>query len=344
MRVVVIDTESNGNIDVEDLRQKASEHGDSLAALMITYPSTHGVFESTVRDVCKIVHDAGGQVYMDGANLNAMLGVSKPGEIGSDVSHLNLHKTFTIPHGGGGPGIGPIGVRAHLAPFLPNHVVVPEAGPESGIGAVSAAPWGSAGILPIPFAYIALMGGDGLFRATQLAILNANYIATRLEPYFPVLYTGENGKVAHECIIDLRDIKEETGISAEDVAKRLIDYGFHAPTLSFPQPGTLMIEPTESESKAEIDRFCDAMIQIKAEIDAVASGGLPENDNPLVNAPHPAEDLLVEQWDHPYGREEAAYPVESLRRNKYWVPIGRIDAKHGDRTLVCACPPIDSYR
>ncbi|NNF62755.1 MAG: aminomethyl-transferring glycine dehydrogenase [Acidimicrobiia bacterium] len=343
MRVVVVATDDDGNIDIEDLRAKAAEHSDSLAALMITYPSTHGVFESTVRDVCKLIHDHGGQVYLDGANLNALVGVAKPGEIGSDVSHLNLHKTFTIPHGGGGPGVGPIGVMAHLAPFLPNHPVVPEAGPDTGVGAISAAPWGSAGILPIPYAYIKLMGSNGLFEATKLAILGANYIARRLAPHYPVLYTGVNGMVAHECIIDLRQVKDSTGVSAEDVAKRLIDYGFHAPTLSFPVAGTLMIEPTESESKAELDRFCDAMIQIKAEIDAIAAGEQPQNDNLLHNAPHPAEDLLAAEWTHPYSREEAAYPVESLRRNKYWVPIGRVDAKAGDRNVICACPPIESY-
>jgi glycine dehydrogenase len=344
MKVVVVATADNGNIDVADLRAKAEEHADRLGALMITYPSTHGVFEATVTEVCDIVHQHGGQVYLDGANLNALLGVAKPGKFGSDVSHLNLHKTFTIPHGGGGPGVGPIGVKEHLAPFLPGHPLVPDQdGPGDGVGAVAAAPWGSAGILPIPWAYIAMMGPDGLKRATEVAILAANYIAKRLEGHYEVLYKGHNGLVAHECIIDVRPFKSDVGVTVDDFAKRLIDYGFHAPTMSFPVAGTLMIEPTESESKAELDRFCDAMIAIKGEVDAIAAGHVPLDDSPLRNAPHTTEDLVADSWEHPYGREEAAYPVESLRRDKYWSPVGRIDAKYGDRNVMCACPPMDVY-
>jgi glycine dehydrogenase len=335
LRVVVVSCDSNGDVDVADLAAKLAVHRDTVAALMITYPSTHGVFEVEVRKICEMVHEAGGQVYVDGANMNALVGVAPPGEWGGDVSHLNLHKTFCIPHGGGGPGVGPVAVKRHLAPFLPNHSVVREAGPETGPGAISAAPWGSAGILPIPWMYITLMGGEGLAHATKVAILNANYIAKRLDAAFPVLYTGPGGLVAHECIIDVR--QHET-VSNEDVAKRLIDYGFHAPTMSFPVAGTLMIEPTESESLVEIDRFCDAMLAIRAEIDLVEAGEWPADDNPLVNAPHPAQDLLVSDWPHPYSREVAAYPVESLRADKYWVPVGRVDNGHGDRNLVCSCP------
>ena len=338
MRVVVVACDANGNVDVADLKAKAAQHADQLAAIMITYPSTHGVFETAVREITDIVHAHGGQVYIDGANLNAMVGLCGPGHFGGDVSHLNLHKTFCIPHGGGGPGVGPIGVKAHLAPFLPGHGTTGLA----GIGAVAAAPWGSASILPITWTYITLMGRDGLRHATVTAILNANYIARRLEAHYPVLYRGENGMVAHECILDLRPIKDSTGISVDDVAKRLMDFGFHAPTMSFPVPGTLMIEPTESESKAELDRFCDAMIAIREEIAKVASGEYPPADNPLVNAPHTAE-AIAGEWTHPYSREVAAYPVASLRGNKYWSPVGRVDNVYGDRNLVCACPPMSEY-
>ena len=338
MRVVVVACDTNGNVDVADLKAKAAQHAEQLAAIMITYPSTHGVFETAVREITDIVHAHGGQVYIDGANLNAMVGLCGPGQFGGDVSHLNLHKTFCIPHGGGGPGVGPIGVKSHLAPFLPGHAAV---GLE-GIGAVAAAPWGSASILPITWTYITLMGRDGLRHATVMAILNANYIAQRLEPHYPVLYRGENGLVAHECILDLRPLKDSTGVTVDDVAKRLMDFGFHAPTMSFPVPGTLMIEPTESESKAELDRFCDAMIAIRAEIAKVASGEFDARDNPLVNAPHTAE-AIADEWTHPYSRELAAYPVASLRGNKYWSPVGRVDNVYGDRNLVCACPPMSDY-
>jgi len=345
LEVVVVATDRDGNIDLGDLRRKTEEHAEHLAALMITYPSTHGVFEPTVSEVCEIVHECGGQVYVDGANLNALLGIAKPGEFGGDVSHLNLHKTFAIPHGGGGPGVGPIGVRSHLEPFLPGHPLVPDqAGARDGLGAVSAAPWGSAGILPISWSYIALMGAAGLLRASQVAVLSANYIAARLAPHYPVLYTGPNGLVAHECIVDLREIKAEVGVTADDVAKRLIDYGFHAPTMSFPVAGTLMIEPTESESLAELDRFCDAMVAIKAEIDQIAAGEMPLVDSPLRNAPHPAEDLMAAGWSRPYSRQAAAYPAAGLYGDKYWPPVSRIDAHYGDRNVVCVCPPIEEHR
>ncbi|MEO3823873.1 aminomethyl-transferring glycine dehydrogenase [Actinomadura sp. B10D3] len=343
MRVVVVACDEGGNIALDDLHAKIGEHGERLAAIMVTYPSTHGVFEETITEVCAAVHDAGGQVYVDGANLNALVGLARPGEFGSDVSHLNLHKTFCIPHGGGGPGVGPIGVREHLAPFLPSHPLRPEAGPRTGAGPISAAPWGSAGILPISWAYIAMMGPDGLRAATEGAIVGANYLAARLAPHYPILYTGRNGLVAHECIADLRRITKETGITAEDVAKRLIDYGFHAPTLSFPVAGTLMIEPTESEDLAELDRFCDAMIEIRREIRRVADGGYDREDNPLKNAPHTAGCLVSDDWKHPYTREEAAYPVPSLREAKYWPPVRRIDQAYGDRNLVCSCPPPEAY-
>ncbi len=343
MRVVVVACDDQGNVDVDDFRAKADEHADRLAALMVTYPSTHGVFEERIGEICDIVHTHGGQVYVDGANLNALVGVARPGWFGGDVSHLNLHKTFCIPHGGGGPGVGPVAARAHLAPFLPNHPAAPEAGPATGPGPVSAAPWGSAGILPISYTYTKLMGPDGLRRATAVAILSANYVAARLGEHFPVLYTGEHGRVAHECIIDLRPITKATGVTVDDVAKRLIDYGFHAPTMSFPVAGTLMIEPTESEPLVEIDRFCDAMIAIKAEIDEVASGAVAHDDSALAHAPHTAEDLLVTDWDRPYSREQAAYPVRSLRRGKYWPPVSRIDGGYGDRNLVCACPPPEAF-
>ena len=344
MRVVVVKTSDDGSIDVEDLLAKANQHADALAAIMVTYPSTHGVFEDSIVEVCDIVHEYGGQVYLDGANLNAMVGIAEPGGFGSDVSHLNLHKTFAIPHGGGGPGIGPVAVKAHLAPFLPGHPLIPSMpGHEDNIGAVASAPWGSAGVLAISWAYIAMMGASGLRSATEMAILNANYVAARLAPFYPVLYTGNDGFVAHESIIDIRDIQHDTGVTNEDVAKRLIDYGFHAPTMSFPVAGTLMIEPTESESRFELDRFCDAMIAIKGEIDAVAAGSVAVEESALRRAPHPAEDLLTEEWDRPYERETAAYPVEGLRRNKYWVPVSRIDNAFGDRHVACACPPMEAY-
>ena len=338
MRVVVTACDARGNVDVEDLRAKAVEHRDQLAALMITYPSTHGVFEEAIREICAIVHDNGGQVYIDGANMNAMVGLCAPGQFGGDVSHLNLHKTFCIPHGGGGPGVGPIGVKAHLAPFLPGHASMARKE-----GAVCAAPFGSASILPITWMYIRMMGGAGLKRASQLAILNANYIARRLENHYPVLYSGSNGLVAHECILDLRPLKDSSGISVDDVAKRLIDYGFHAPTMSFPVAGTLMIEPTESESREELDRFCEAMLQIREEIRAVEDGRLDANDNPLKNAPHTAAELIGE-WSHPYSREQAVYPLPSLVDAKYWPPVGRVDNVFGDRNLVCACPSIEAYQ
>ncbi len=344
MQVVVVACDDQGNVDLDDLKTKAVEHGDRLAALMATYPSTHGVYEEQIREICAVVHEQGGQVYLDGANLNALVGVSRPGKFGADVSHLNLHKTFCIPHGGGGPGVGPIGVRAHLAPFLPNNPLRAEAGPASGVGAISAAPWGSAGILPIPWMYIRMMGGEGLTRATHVAILNANYLAQRLAPYYPVLYTGSNGLVADECIIDLRPITHDTGVTVDDVAKRLIDYGFHAPTMSFPVGGTLMIEPTESEDLGELDRFVDAMVAIRSEIDRVAAGEWPADDNPLVHAPHTAEDVTADDWKRAYPRELAAFPVAGLRHTKYWPPVGRIDGVYGDRNVFCSCPPVESYQ
>ncbi|MEX1093527.1 MAG: aminomethyl-transferring glycine dehydrogenase [Acidimicrobiia bacterium] len=343
MRVVVVKTDGAGNVDLEDLEEKASAHGATLACAMVTYPSTHGVFEEGIRRLCEIVHAYGGQVYVDGANLNALVGLARPATFGADVSHLNLHKTFTIPHGGGGPGVGPIGVRSHLAPFLPNHPLREEAGPARGVGPISGAPFGSAGILPIPYAYIRLMGADGLRHATKVAILSANYVAARLEDHFPVLYRGESGRVAHECILDLRPMTKESGVTAEDVAKRLADYGFHAPTLSFPVAGTLMVEPTESESLKELDRFCDAMISIKGEAERVRSGEWPGDDNPLANAPHTAEDLVVEDWRHPYSRRIAVYPMDGPAIDKYWPPVGRVDGPGGDRNLVCSCPPLEDY-
>lgn len=344
MRVVVVATDEGGNIDLADLDVKLAEHADELAAAMVTYPSTHGVFEEGIKRLTEAVHSHGGQVYIDGANLNALVGLARPAEFGADIGHLNLHKTFTIPHGGGGPGVGPVGAAAHLAPFLPNHPLLGEAGPESGIGPVSGAPFGSAGILAIPYAYLRLMGASGLRQATRVAILSANYVARRLDPYFPVLYSGEGGRVAHECILDLRPLTKETGITAEDVAKRLADYGFHAPTLSFPVPGTLMVEPTESESLLELDRFCEAMIAIRAEADRVGSGEWPLDDNPLVLAPHTVADVAADDWDRAYTREQAAFPLKSLRIDKYWSPVGRIDGVGGDRNLICACPPLDAYR
>ena len=342
LRVVVVACDTAGNVDMADLRAKVEEHRDDLAAVMVTYPSTHGVFEQEITELCDLVHEAGGQVYVDGANLNALVGVARPAEFGADVSHLNLHKTFCIPHGGGGPGVGPVGVRAHLAPYLPNHPLQPTAGPETGVGPVAAAPWGSAGILPISWAYVRLMGAEGLTRATQVAILNANYVAARLAPHFPVLYTGRGGLVAHECIVDLRPLTKETGVTVDDVAKRLIDYGFHAPTMSFPVAGTLMIEPTESEDLRELDRFCDAMIAIRDEIDRVGSGELDRSDNPLRMAPHTAASIAGE-WAHPYSRAEAVFPGGVEAPTKYWPPVRRIDGAYGDRHLVCSCPPVSEY-
>ncbi|MDP9869981.1 MULTISPECIES: aminomethyl-transferring glycine dehydrogenase [Streptosporangium] len=339
MRVAVVACDDNGNVDLADLDAKIDKHRDQLAAIMVTYPSTHGVYEETITQVCERVHEAGGQVYVDGANLNALVGLAKPGEFGADVSHLNLHKTFCIPHGGGGPGVGPVAVRAHLADYLPGHPLRDG----SAVGPVSAAPYGSAGILPISWAYIRMMGAEGLTAATEQAILSANYLARRLAPHYPVLYTGRGGLVAHECIVDLRQITKETGVTVDDVAKRLVDYGFHAPTMSFPVAGTLMIEPTESEDLAELDRFCDAMIAIRGEIEKVASGAYDKTDNPLRNAPHTADCLLTGEWDHPYTLTEAAYPLPSVREGKYWSPVRRIDQAYGDRNLVCSCPPLEAY-
>ncbi|MFG2074084.1 aminomethyl-transferring glycine dehydrogenase [Nonomuraea maritima] len=339
MRVVVVACDDQGNVDLADLDAKIDKHRDALAAIMVTYPSTHGVYEETITEICEKVHAAGGQVYVDGANLNALVGLAKPGAFGADVSHLNLHKTFCIPHGGGGPGVGPVAVRAHLAEFLPGHPLRDG----SAVGPVSAAPYGSAGILPISWAYVRMMGAEGLKSATEQAILSANYVARRLAPHYPVLYTGRGGLVAHECIIDLRQITKETGVTVDDVAKRLIDYGFHAPTMSFPVAGTLMIEPTESEDLRELDRFVDAMIAIRGEIAKVASGDYDKTDNPLRNAPHTAEAVTADDWSHPYTRAEAAYPVPSLRDGKYWVPVRRIDQAYGDRNLVCSCPPLEAY-
>ncbi|MET0700282.1 MAG: aminomethyl-transferring glycine dehydrogenase [Mycobacterium sp.] len=340
MRVVVVACRNNGDVDLDDLRAKVEAHAENLSALMITYPSTHGVYEHDIADICAAVHDAGGQVYVDGANLNALVGLARPGKFGGDVSHLNLHKTFCIPHGGGGPGVGPVAVRSHLAPFLPGHPLaaeLPHGHP------VSSAPYGSASILPITWAYIRMMGADGLRAATLTAIASANYIARRLDEYYPVLYTGENGMVAHECILDLRGITKATGVTVDDVAKRLADYGFHAPTMSFPVSGTLMVEPTESESLAEVDAFCEAMIAIRAEIDKVGSGQWTVEDNPLRGAPHTAECLLVDKWDHPYTREEAAYPLGKNYRPKVWPPVRRIDGAYGDRNLMCSCPPVEAF-
>ena len=347
LRVVVVDCDAEGNVDLADLEAKAEEHKDRLAALMITYPSTHGVFEAAIRDICRTVHERGGQVYLDGANLNALLGICRPGEIGADVAHLNLHKTFCIPHGGGGPGMGPIGVKQHLARFLPGHAVVPGVNPAAGdgepVGQVSAAPWGSPSILPISWAYIAMMGAAGLKRATEVAILNANYVARRLAPHYPIVYAGKNGMVAHECIIDLRPIKQASGVTVEDVAKRLIDYGFHAPTMSWPVPETLMIEPTESESKRELDRFCDAMIGIRKEVQAIEQGAADREDNLLKGAPH-APELLASEWKRPYASKDAFFPAADLLESKYWPPVGRVDNVYGDRHLVCTCPPVEAYR
>jgi glycine dehydrogenase len=344
LKVVIVECDADGNIDMQDLKDKAQRHSEDLAAIMVTYPSTHGVFEQSIIELCEVIHDNGGQVYVDGANLNALVGIAAPGKFGADVSHLNLHKTFCIPHGGGGPGMGPIGVGAHLQPFLPTNPVRGVPGLSADNDVIAGAPYGSASILPISWAYIALMGGNGLTLATKVAILGANYIAQRLKEHYPILYTGTNDLVAHECIVDIRPIKEASGISEEDIAKRLVDYGFHAPTMSFPVPGTLMIEPTESESLAEMDRFCDAMIAIREEISAVQEGRLHATDNPLTNSPHTLEDITASLWEHPYTREQAAYPVDSLRKSKYWASVNRVDNVYGDRNLYCACPAIESYR
>jgi glycine dehydrogenase len=343
MKVVVVECDSNGNVDVADLKVKAEQHASDLAALMVTYPSTHGVFEEAIREICEIVHRHGGQVYMDGANMNAQIGLCRPGEFGPDVCHLNLHKTFCIPHGGGGPGMGPIGVRKHLAAFLPGHSVIKTGGTD-GIGAISAAPWGSASILPISWMYIRMMGAEGLKQATQVAILNANYIAKKLEAHYPVLYRGKTGFVAHECIFDTRQFKESAGIEVEDIAKRLMDYGFHAPTISFPVAGTIMVEPTESEPREELDRFCEAMIAIREEIREIEQGKADRANNVLKNAPHTAEQLTRDEWSRPYSRQKAAYPLEWVRDRKFWPHVGRINAVLGDRNLVCACPPIEAYQ
>ena len=339
MKVVTVNCDNEGNIDVNDLKSKAEKHQHELAALMVTYPSTHGVFEESIKDICDIIHYYGGQVYMDGANMNAQVGLCRPGDIGADVCHLNLHKTFCIPHGGGGPGMGPICVAPPLVPFLPKHHFNGQ--PEQTT--ISAAPWGSASILTISWVYIALMGAKGLKLATEVAILNANYMAQRLAPHYPILYTGKNGLVAHECIIDLHDCKAIAGIEVDDVAKRLMDYGFHAPTMSWPVAGTMMIEPTESESKVELDRFCDAMISIKQEVNAIATGAMDKLDNPLKNAPHTAETLLADDWSHAYTRNQAAYPAPWLKEHKFWTSVGRIDNAFGDRNFVCSCLPIEAY-
>ncbi|MCF2828929.1 MULTISPECIES: aminomethyl-transferring glycine dehydrogenase [Pseudoalteromonas] len=344
MKVVVVDCDKNGNIDMEDLRAKAADVAENLSCIMVTYPSTHGVYEESIREVCDIVHQHGGQVYMDGANMNAQVGVTSPGSIGSDVSHLNLHKTFCIPHGGGGPGVGPIGVKSHLAPFMPNHSVINVEGTNVGNGAVSAAPYGSAAILPISWAYIAMMGSEGLKQATEMAIVNANYLTAKLSEHYPILYRGRNDRVAHECIVDLRPLKEATGITEMDVAKRLQDYGFHSPTMSFPVAGTLMVEPTESESKVEIDRFIEAMVSIKGEIDKIASGEWSIEDNPLVFAPHTQADVLSNDWNRAYDRLAAAFPVPSVAKDKFWPTVTRIDDVYGDRNLICSCPAVDTYR
>jgi glycine dehydrogenase len=342
MRVVVVAADANGNIDVADLRAKAAEHADVLAALMVTYPSTHGVFEASIMEICDIVHQHGGQVYMDGANMNAQVGLCRPGDFGADVCHLNLHKTFCIPHGGGGPGMGPIGVAAHLAPFLPGHPVI-DLGHDQSSGTVSSGPWGSPSILPISWTYIELMGAEGLAFATKIAILSANYIAKRLEGHYDLLYAGANGLVAHECILEMRGFKQSAGVEVEDIAKRIIDYGFHPPTVSFPVAGTLMVEPTESEPLVELDRFVDALIAIREEIREIESGVASREDNLLVRAPHTLEQVTADNWDRPYSRERAAFPVPGLRSRKAWPTVGRIDSAWGDRNLVCVCPPVEAY-
>jgi glycine dehydrogenase len=344
MKVVVIKCDEHGNVDINDLKEKAETHKDNLAALMVTYPSTHGVFEEKITEICELIHNNGGQVYMDGANLNALVGVAKPGKFGPDVCHINLHKTFCIPHGGGGPGMGPIACKKHLEKYLPNHSVIKDCGPATGMGAVSAAPWGSSSILSISWMYIKMMGSEGLKKASQVAILNANYVAHKLKDAFPILYKGKNGNVAHECIIDIRKIKSETGITEEDIAKRLIDFGFHAPTMSWPVAGTMMIEPTESEGLNEINRFCNTLIKIKQEIDKIQSGHFDKVDNPLKNAPHTHVEVAANKWDHKYEREEAAYPSEILKTTKYWPPVARVDNVYGDKNLFCTCPSIDEYK
>ncbi|MEM8997676.1 MAG: aminomethyl-transferring glycine dehydrogenase, partial [Acidobacteriota bacterium] len=343
MRVVVVKCTESGDVDVEDLKAKAEKHSDRLAALMVTYPSTHGVFEAAIREICDTVHEHGGRVYLDGANMNAQVGLCRPGDYGADVCHLNLHKTFCIPHGGGGPGMGPIGVTAELAPYLPNHPVVSGVGGPEPLGTISAAPWGSASILPISWVYIALMGADGLKRASELAIVNANYMAYRLGGHYPVLFTGAEGRCAHEFIVDLRPFKKSAGIEAEDIAKRLMDYGYHAPTMSFPVAGTLMIEPTESESKPELDRFCDAMIAIRDEIRAIEAGEISKEDNPLKNSPHTSRAVMAAEWSHPYSREQAAFPLPWVHEHKFWPSVARIDNAWGDRHLICTCPPLEDY-
>jgi glycine dehydrogenase len=342
MKVVVVACHERGNVDVADLKAKAAQYAEQLSCLMITYPSTHGVFEDSVREICDLIHSYGGQVYMDGANMNAQVGLTSPGLIGADVCHLNLHKTFCIPHGGGGPGMGPIGVRGHLAPFLPGHVMV-KTGGEHAISAVSAAPWGSASILPISYAYICMMGGEGLTNATKMAIVNANYMKARLEKAFKILYTNENGRCAHEFIVDMRPFKISAGIEVEDIAKRLMDYGFHAPTVSFPVAGTIMIEPTESESKAEMDRFCDALLHIREEIRAIEDGRVARDNNLLKNAPHTLEVITSDEWNLPYTRQEAAFPAAWIKGNKFWPSVSRIDGAYGDRNLVCSCSPVEQY-
>jgi glycine dehydrogenase len=343
MQVIVVACDEKGNIDWEDLKTKAEFYSAQLAALMVTYPSTHGVFEESIQQICQLIHFYGGLVFMDGANLNALVGLCRPADLGADVCHLNLHKTFCIPHGGGGPGVGPIGVTSDLVPFLPGHSLA-EVGGEFGVGAIASAPWGSASILPISWMYISLMGGTGLTEATKVAILNANYIAKRLEPYYPILYRGQKGWVAHECILDLRELKRSAGITVEDIAKRLMDYGFHAPTISWPVSGTMMIEPTESESKQELDRFCTAMITIRQEIAAVEQGKVDRNNNLLKNAPHTHQMLISDNWPYSYSREQAGYPVSWLRDNKFWPAVGRIDNAFGDRNLVCSCLGIETYK
>ncbi len=344
MKVVVVNCDKQGNVDFEDLKKKVEAHSENLGALMVTYPSTHGVFEEKISDICELVHKHGGQVYMDGANLNALVGIAKPGNFGPDVCHINLHKTFCIPHGGGGPGMGPIACKRHLEIYLPSHPVIKDCGPATGIGPVSAAPWGSSSILSISWMYIKMMGSEGLKLATQIAILNANYIANKLKNHFPILYKGTNGNVAHECIIDIRSIKNDTGVTEEDIAKRLIDFGFHAPTMSWPVPGTMMIEPTESESLQELDRFCDCLIKIKQEIDKIKSGDFDKNDNPIKNAPHTDLELASNKWEHKYSREEAAYPSNFLRSSKFWPPVARVDNVYGDKNLFCTCPSMDEFK
>ena len=344
MKVVVVNCDKEGNVDFEDLKKKTELHSENLGALMVTYPSTHGVFEEKISEICELIHKHGGQVYMDGANLNALVGIAKPGNFGPDVCHINLHKTFCIPHGGGGPGMGPIACKKHLEIYLPTHPVIKDCGPATGIGAVSAAPWGSSSILSISWMYIKMMGSEGLRLATQIAILNANYIAYKLKNHFPILYKGSKGNVAHECIIDIRSIKSETGITEEDIAKRLIDFGFHAPTMSWPVPGTMMIEPTESESLSELDRFCDTLIKIKSEIDKIKSGKYDKDDNPIKNAPHTDLELASNEWNHKYSREEAAYPSEFLKANKFWPPVARVDNVYGDKNIFCTCPSMDEFK